>query len=244
MQKRSEAQLLIYLLPGVGIIYAVHHLLTYLFTSVLQCKGCHSGQYGKPPRISYWLRQAAIYVVALTTMKMLVVLLFTVWPSLIEAGQWLLSWTGGRDAIQIILYVISFQYHVHLLTFISVMGLFPICMNILQFWLIDSIVKATSQEADLSTSRDQSADNEPLFRADHTEDDEEDAEPSRIGDLENQQSTRSHPRSINSKVSISDERKKSASRDSIGTNESFALAYPPSSGSSSVGSILSTRNPS
>lgn len=54
------------------------------------------------------------------------------------------------------------------------MGLFPIIMNILQFWLIDSIVK--SKDSDHSknilptiTPR-HSDDNEPLFAADEFED--------------------------------------------------------------------------
>jgi hypothetical protein len=54
------------------------------------------------------------------------------------------------------------------------MGMFPIAMNVLQFWLIDSIVKATHQPAVvLSSEGAQDSDvREPLFRA--SEDDEDD----------------------------------------------------------------------
>ncbi|KAG1734973.1 vacuolar membrane protein-domain-containing protein [Suillus lakei] len=147
---------------GVAIIYVVHHGLTYLLAKRLYLKGYESGQYGSPPSIAYWARQAAVYVFALMTMKMLVVGLFTVWPGISKVGDWLLSWTaiGEGDAFQIIF----------------VMGLFPIIMNILQFWLIDSIVKASSNSVELPTNSPRMSDvhdREPLFRA--REDDEDDA---------------------------------------------------------------------
>ncbi|KAG2343662.1 hypothetical protein BDR05DRAFT_883813 [Suillus weaverae] len=147
---------------GVAIIYVVHHGLTYLLAKRFRLKGYESGQYGSPPSIAYWARQAAVYVFALMTMKMLVVGLFTVWPGISKVGDWLLSWTaiGDGDAFQIIF----------------VMGLFPIIMNILQFWLIDSIVKASSTSVELPTSSPRMSDvhdREPLFRA--PEDDEDDA---------------------------------------------------------------------
>ena len=56
------------------------------------------------------------------------------------------------------------------------MGLFPIIMNVLQFWLIDSIVKAHTQPLALTDdtprldARD--GDREPLFRADSSDEDE------------------------------------------------------------------------
>ena len=61
--------------------------------------------YGKPPSFVYWIKQAAIYVVALTTMKLLVLALLAVFPGLFEIGAWLLSWTqtGDGDALQVIL---------------------------------------------------------------------------------------------------------------------------------------------
>jgi hypothetical protein len=57
------------------------------------------------------------------------------------------------------------------------MGLFPIAMNILQFWLIDSIVKATQQPAvalDSEEGHDSDV-REPLFRASEDDDDDDDA---------------------------------------------------------------------
>jgi hypothetical protein len=98
---------LIILLPGVGIIYGVLHLLTFLFSEKLGLKGFESGVYGNPPSLNYWCRQAAIYVVALIAMKLAVILLLVLFPGIFKIGEWLLSWTwtGDGDALQVVLYV-------------------------------------------------------------------------------------------------------------------------------------------
>ncbi|KAL5507929.1 hypothetical protein ACEPAH_5547 [Sanghuangporus vaninii] len=146
---------------GVALIYFIHHFLTYVFSDWLMLKGFRSGQYGSPPSILYWIRQAAVYVTALTTMKLVVIGLFAIWPGIVQVGNWLLSWTGGGDGIQVIF----------------VMGLFPIAMNVLQFWLIDSIVKAASQDSELlpSSSPRHSADREPLVDSNRSSNDDGDA---------------------------------------------------------------------
>jgi hypothetical protein len=68
-------------------------------------KGFESGQYGKPPSFIFWLRQAAVYVLSLTSMKLLVVGLFALFPGIFQIGEWLLSWTrtgDGEDSFQVI----------------------------------------------------------------------------------------------------------------------------------------------
>ncbi|TFK55645.1 hypothetical protein OE88DRAFT_1622416, partial [Heliocybe sulcata] len=112
---------------GVAIIYLFLHLSTNLLAVKLNLKGFESGQYGNPPSANYWARQAAVYVLAITTMKLLVIALFSLFPGIFQIGAWLLAWLGPTDTVQVIF----------------VMGIFPIMMNILQFWLIDSIVKAS-----------------------------------------------------------------------------------------------------
>ena len=71
----------------------------------LHLKGFESGVYGTPPSIKYWMRQAAIYVLSLTTMKFMVIGLLALLPGLFTLGAWLLSWTwtGEGDALQVIL---------------------------------------------------------------------------------------------------------------------------------------------
>ena len=88
---------------GVGYIYLVLHAADKLFTERLKLQGFKSGQYGNPPSLAYWGRQAAIYVFTILTMKLLVVGLFAAWPGIFDVGEWLLGWTAGSDRLQVIL---------------------------------------------------------------------------------------------------------------------------------------------
>ncbi|KAG8865411.1 hypothetical protein FRB96_000301 [Tulasnella sp. 330] len=110
---------------GVGIIWTVLHGATFVFSHKLHLTGFESGSYGNPPAFAYWLKQVSVYIVAVLAMKLAVGALLTLVPQLFVVGEWLLSWTNGDERLQIIF----------------VMGLFPIIMNVLQFWLIDTIVK-------------------------------------------------------------------------------------------------------
>ncbi|KAI0658508.1 vacuolar membrane protein-domain-containing protein [Cubamyces menziesii] len=171
---------------GVGIIYLTLHVMTYLLTEKCHLKGFESGVYGTPPRINYWLRQSAVYIFALTMMKLLVVALFAALPVIFDVGEWLLTFLGPSDAAQVIF----------------TMGVFPIMMNVLQFWLIDSIVKGSGNYAPLSLVADSprgsmDPDSEPLFRGSEDDSDDEDGlRPHH--DIENPRPiTRSHSRDAN-----------------------------------------------
>lgn len=87
------------------MIYLILRVLTHLMADRFHLKGFESGQYGNPPSAKFWLRQAAVYVLALTTMKLLVVGLFALYPGIFKIGEWLLSWTSSTDgdAVQVIL---------------------------------------------------------------------------------------------------------------------------------------------
>ncbi|KAG6850644.1 hypothetical protein H0H93_010837 [Arthromyces matolae] len=144
------------------VFYFLHILLDTtldLLTKKFNWEGFESGVYGTPPSFKYWARQAAVYVLALTTMKIIVIVIIIAFPGIFDLGEWLLSWTraGNGDSIQVIF----------------VMGIFPIIMNVLQFWLIDSIVKASTKSVALedNESHDGRPDREPLFNA--TSDDED-----------------------------------------------------------------------
>lgn len=97
--------IVVYAVPGVGVIYINLHFLTYLFSEKLNLKGFESGVYGDPPSPRFWMRQAAVYVLALTGMKLFVLGLYAVIPGIFKFGEWLLSWTwtGDGDVIQVIL---------------------------------------------------------------------------------------------------------------------------------------------
>jgi hypothetical protein len=100
-----SSESLMFYTAGVGAIYLALHLLTWVFTDKLQFKGFQSGQYGSPPSLNYWARQAAVYVVSLTSMKLFVVVLLASWRRLLDTGVWLLSWLGNGDTAQVVLYV-------------------------------------------------------------------------------------------------------------------------------------------
>ncbi|KAK0190525.1 vacuolar membrane protein-domain-containing protein [Armillaria mellea] len=195
---------------GVGLLYIILRVLTHLFVENLHLKGFESGIYGTPPSIKFWGKQAALYVVALTTMKLLVIALLAFFPGLFIIGAWLLSWTrtGDGDALQVIF----------------TMGLFPILMNILQFWLIDSIVKASNEQfvsldTDVHDALDH-ADREPLFGV--PSDDEDD------GDTGNQRHDIENPRSH----SPTHQHQRSQSNDKSSGGSTPLASEPKLSGSS------------
>ncbi|KAF9506099.1 hypothetical protein BS47DRAFT_1385683 [Hydnum rufescens UP504] len=139
---------------GVAIIYTLLHLFNHVLIANLHFRGFESGVYGDPPSFKWWTQQATVYVVVLLLMKMIVVLALSLFPWLTQMGKWLLSWTGGRNAVQVIF----------------VMGVFPVTMNVLQFWIIDSIVKFQNTPVEDGTSESGAipADREPLVLGDQT----------------------------------------------------------------------------
>ena len=84
-----------------------------------------SGNYGHPPRATWWLKQSVIYFCGLLLMKLCVLAIFAFLPWIAWVGDWALRWTEGNTAVQI--------------TF--VMFIFPLIMNALQYWIIDSFIK-------------------------------------------------------------------------------------------------------
>jgi hypothetical protein len=90
---------------GVALIYIILRAITHVLAERAHLKGFESGQYGNPPSFKFWSRQAAVYVLSLTSMKLLVVGLFALFPGIFRIGEWLLSWTrdGGGDVFQVIL---------------------------------------------------------------------------------------------------------------------------------------------
>lgn len=127
------------------------------------------------------------------------------------------------------------------------MGLFPIIMNIMQFWLIDSIVKASADsplalESDSSHPSLDDGAREPLFHS-PSDDEDEDEGPAPRHDIENPRQLRSQSR---------DQQKHTSTSPSVNTEEPKSIgsstshvpadpeisvvthAYPPSIGSGSM----------
>ncbi|KAI1828045.1 vacuolar membrane protein-domain-containing protein [Xylaria intraflava] len=84
-----------------------------------------SGNYGDPPKVWWWLKQSIIYFCGLSGMKFCVLLIFLILPWISRVGDWALGWTEGNEKLQIVF----------------VMMLFPLIMNALQYYIIDSFIK-------------------------------------------------------------------------------------------------------
>jgi len=71
------------------------------------------------------MKQSLIYFIGLLGMKLFVLFLFSVLPWLGWVGDWALRWTEGNEALQIAF----------------VMFIFPVCMNALQYYIVDGVIK-------------------------------------------------------------------------------------------------------
>jgi hypothetical protein len=89
-----------------------------------------SGNYGNPPNSWWWFKQSIIYFCGLFGMKVCVLIIFILMPWISKVGDWALSWTEGNEKLQIAF----------------VMMIFPLIMNAMQYYIIDSFIK--KQETD------------------------------------------------------------------------------------------------
>lgn len=112
---------------GVGIIYLALKGFTSLFIKHFGPDSYVTGHYGVPPQMAVWLRQLQPYLLAVVAMKLVVLLPLTlpgISGELIRAGQSIL---GALPADVQVVFVLS---------------VFPLIMNVLQFCLIDQLIKA------------------------------------------------------------------------------------------------------
>ncbi|EIM21601.1 hypothetical protein WALSEDRAFT_13022, partial [Wallemia mellicola CBS 633.66] len=110
---------------GVLIIYGFMKLFHWLLVTKLHNERFRSGHYGKPPSIISWLLQLVVYVLILTLMKLLVAVSLAILP-LFSISDFLLDEISPNAQV-----IIS-------------MCIWPLIMNVLQFWLIDSLIKSKS----------------------------------------------------------------------------------------------------
>lgn len=83
-----------------------------------------SGNYGDPPKSWWWLKQSVIYFIGLFSMKFCVLIIFLLMPWISKVGDWALRWTEGNERLQIAF----------------VMMIFPLIMNVMQYYIIDSFI--------------------------------------------------------------------------------------------------------
>ncbi|KFH47269.1 Vacuolar membrane protein-like protein [Hapsidospora chrysogenum ATCC 11550] len=113
---------------GIPILIGLLKLITKLFALTpfgRPAESIQSGYYGNPPRVYWWLKQSVIYFIGLFGMKIVVLLIFIVFPWISHVGDWALAWTEGNERLQIAF----------------VMMIFPLIMNALQYYIIDSFIK-------------------------------------------------------------------------------------------------------
>ncbi|KAI5797965.1 vacuolar membrane protein-domain-containing protein [Peziza echinospora] len=114
---------------GIFILIIILRLLQRLLLALpfpFWHTGITSGEYGDPPKWSSWGKQAIIYFCGLMGMKFVVWLMFEIFPWLGRFGDWLLRWTEGDKRIQVFF----------------VMFFFPLVMNGIQYYIIDSYIKS------------------------------------------------------------------------------------------------------
>ncbi|KAK4518653.1 uncharacterized protein ATC70_008874 [Mucor velutinosus] len=146
---------------GIGILWCILTGFKYLILR-LQLTGFQSGVYGEPPlmeQLKKWSKQLIVYIVSLFLMKVIVVGLFHLCPWIEDFGDWVLQWTVGNYKLQVVF----------------VMLIFPLVMNIMQFWVIDTFIKhKTDQKShhNIRLTRDEE-DAQTLLRPLEEEEEEE-----------------------------------------------------------------------
>ncbi|KAK2612463.1 hypothetical protein QQS21_001567 [Conoideocrella luteorostrata] len=108
-----------------------------------------SGHYGNPPRSWWWLKQSIIYFCGLFGMKICVLIIFILMPWISIVGDWALSWTEGNEKLQIAF----------------VMMIFPLIMNGLQYYIIDSFIKKKEAEHERLPADDPDRDRHGAYRS-------------------------------------------------------------------------------
>ncbi|KAI8382279.1 vacuolar membrane protein-domain-containing protein [Blakeslea trispora] len=150
---------------GIGILWLILTAFKYLI-AYWRLSGFQSGVYGEPPltdQLKRWGKQLLVYVLSLLIMKMVVIAIFHLCPWLFDFGNWVLGWTVGNYRLQVAF----------------VMLIFPLVMNIMQFWVIDTFIKHKSEQTkNIRLSRDEE-DAETLLRSHSADEDalQEDEEP-------------------------------------------------------------------
>lgn len=112
-------------IPILILILRVLNILALYTPLANPPESIESGNYGQPPSALWWFKQSVIYFIGLLGMKIVVFFLIQLLPFIVKIGDWALSWTEGNTAVQIFF----------------VMLLFPVIMNALQYYIIDTFIK-------------------------------------------------------------------------------------------------------
>lgn len=145
---------------GIPILIVILRLLTAgasLTPLANPPESIRSGEYGTPPQASWWLKQSMIYFIGLLGMKSCVFVIFELLPWIIRVGDWALRWTEGNEAIQVAF----------------VMLIFPLIMNALQYYIIDSFIKNNKVTTEVEDGQGAAGEDGALLADDPAVDQEE-----------------------------------------------------------------------
>ncbi|CAI7565576.1 unnamed protein product [Penicillium manginii] len=117
-------------IPILILILRVLNILASYTPLANPPESIESGNYGQPPKASWWFKQSIIYFIGLLGMKVCVFFLIQLFPFIVKIGDWALQWTEGNTALQIIF----------------VMLLFPVTMNAIQYYIIDIFIKKSMSQ--------------------------------------------------------------------------------------------------
>jgi len=111
---------------GVYILYLILKLLGSVVRH-FRIPDMESGYYGQPPEIRIWFKQTILFMIGLLLMKLTVMITLAIFPFLAFIGNWFLApfLVFGDPKVQVVF----------------VMLIVPLIMNIIQFWLIDHVIK-------------------------------------------------------------------------------------------------------
>ncbi|KAL7792941.1 vacuolar membrane domain-containing protein [Trichoderma ceciliae] len=132
---------------GIPILIVLLRVFTALasFTPFGKpAESVQSGYYGNPPNAWWWLKQSFIYFAGLFGMKLCVLIIFIMMPWISRVGDWALGWTEGNEKLQVAF----------------VMMIFPLIMNALQYYIIDSFIKRQVTDHELLPSEDDDDDDD------------------------------------------------------------------------------------
>jgi len=110
---------------GIPILWLFLWMI-YNGCSRLGIEGIVSGQYGNPPKLSYYFKQLALYILGLFLTKSTIYLLLLSNDWFYLMADWILSWTEGHPRLQLFI----------------VLMIFPLIMNAIQYYIVDNILKS------------------------------------------------------------------------------------------------------
>ncbi|ODV85708.1 hypothetical protein CANARDRAFT_180115, partial [[Candida] arabinofermentans NRRL YB-2248] len=110
---------------GIPILWAVLYMVFNLARRA-GIEGIVSGEYGSPPKYSYYSKQLGLYFVGLLSMKLIIYIMLIYCPFLVKFANWMLHWSDSSP-----------NFQVGLVVFI-----FPLIMNTFQYYVIDNIIQS------------------------------------------------------------------------------------------------------